>query len=110
MFPYSVERDPKSQVIRADYALFDVLPGPAPERRIVVFEGLTTTGTQGAAEFATSPDGLGQMLALYGVPQGKSGTRTFPRYFECLLRVEADKGLDPVNGKLVDGSAVQMQK
>jgi hypothetical protein len=50
---YGLERDPQSQVIRADYALFDVLPGPAPGRRIVVLAGITTTGTQGAAEFAT---------------------------------------------------------
>ena len=107
---YGMERDPQSQVIRADYALFDVLPGPAPGRRIVVLAGITTTGTQGAAEFATSADGLRQILALYGVPQDKSGGKSFPRYFECLLRVEAEKGLEAVNVKLVSGSVVQTQR
>jgi hypothetical protein len=107
---YGIERDPQSQVIRADYALFDVLPGPAPGRRIVVLAGITTTGTQGAAEFATSADGLRQILALHGVRQDKSGGKSFPRYFECVLRVEAEKGLEAVNVKLVDGSAVPTQK
>ena len=105
-----MERDPQSQVIRADYALFDVLPGPAPGRRIVVLAGITTTGTQGAVEFATSADGLRQILALDGAPQDKSGDKSFPRYFESLLRVEAEKGLEAVNVKLVDGSVAQMQK
>jgi hypothetical protein len=107
---YGMERDSQSQVIRADYAVFDVLPGPAQGRRIVVLAGITTTGTQGAAEFATSADGLRQILALYGAPQDKSGGMSFPRYFECLLRVEAEKGLEAVNVKLVAGSAVPTQK
>jgi hypothetical protein len=107
---YAMERDPQSQVIRADYALFDVLPGPAPGRRIVVLAGITTTGTQGAVEFATSVDGLRQILALNGAAWKRSGGNSFPRYFECLLRVEAEKGLDAVNVRLVDGSVVQIQK
>lgn len=107
---YGLERDPQSQVIRADYALFDVLPGPAPGRRIIVLAGISTSGTQGAAEFATSADGLRQILALDGAPRDKSGDKNFPRYFESVLRVEAEKGLDAINAKFVDGSVVQIQK
>ena len=107
---YGVERDPKSQVIRADYALFDVLPGPAPGRRIIVLAGISTSGTQGAAEFATSADGLRQILALEGAPNNKSGDKDFPRYFESVLRVETEKGLDAINVKFVDGSVVPVQK
>ncbi|MGA8215864.1 MAG: hypothetical protein WB799_19890 [Candidatus Sulfotelmatobacter sp.] len=106
---YPVERDPQSQVIRADYALFDVLPGPVPGRRIVVLAGITTSGTEGAAEFATSAEGLRQILALGG-DTDKNGNKTFPRYFESLLRVEAEKGLEAIDVKFVDGSVVKVQK
>jgi hypothetical protein len=107
---YSVERDPQTQVIRADYALFDVLPGPAAGRRIMVLAGLTTSGTEGAAEFATSADGLRQVLAVLGVQGEQKTAKTFPRYFESLLRVDVEQGLEAINVKFVDGSAVQIQK
>ena len=107
---YGLERDPQSQVIRADYALFDVLPGPAPERRIIVLAGITTSGTQGAAEFATSAEGLRHILALEGAPHDQNGGKSFPRYFESVLRVEAEKGLEAINIKFVDGSIVPAQK
>ncbi len=117
---YGIERDPQSQVIRADYALFDVLPGPVPGHRIIVLAGITTSGTEGAAEFATSADGLSKILALGTNSQNKSGDdksrkdrgagKTFPQYFESLLRVEAEKGLEAINVKFIDGSIVQSQK
>ncbi len=107
---YALERDPQSQVIRADYALFDVLPGPAPGRRIMVLAGITTSGTEGAAEFATSADGLRQILAVGKASGSASENKTFPRYFESLLRVEAEKGLEAIDVKFVDGSIVQVQK
>jgi hypothetical protein len=105
---YSLERDPQSQVIRADYALFDLLPGPVPGRRIVVLAGITTSGTEGAAEFATSAEGLRQILTLGSTD--KNGNKIFPPYFESLLRVEAEKGLEAIDIKFVNGSIVQVQK
>jgi hypothetical protein len=104
---YELERDPETQVIRAEYALFDVLPGRAAGRRIMMLAGLSTTGTEGAADFATSADGLRRILALPDDPQDKNGGKTFPRYFESVLRVEAEKGLEAVNVKFVGGSIVQ---
>jgi hypothetical protein len=104
---YATERDPETQVIRAEYALFDVLPGRAPGRRIIVLAGLSTTGTEGAAEFATSADGLRHIMDLEGSAQK---TDAFPRYFEALLRVEAEKGLEAINVKYVDGSVVATQQ
>jgi hypothetical protein len=102
---YQVERDPDGQVIRADYALFYVVPGLASNRRIVVLAGLTTSGTQGAAEFATSPEGLEQILEQVGTLSG--GHKTIPPYFESLLRVEATKGLDAMKVQCIATSKVQ---
>ena len=107
---YELERDPENQMIRADYALFDVLPGRAAGRRIMVLAGLTTSGTQGAADFATSADGLRHILGLQGGAQDERGGGSFPRYFESVLRVEAERGLEAINVKFVEGSIVQAQK
>jgi len=101
---YELERDPATGVIRADYAVFDVLPGVTPARRTMVIAGLTTSGTQGAAEFATTQAGLGQILRAIGVQH--DGTKAFPPFFECMLRVEAAKGLDVVKVKYVTGAIV----
>ncbi len=101
---YKVERDPRDQVIRADYALFNVLPGPASGRKIMILAGLTTSGTQGAAEFATSENGLRRVLDVLGKDQ------KFPTHFESLLRVEAAKGLDAITVRYVTGNPVKVQE
>ena len=102
---YQLERDPDQQIIRADYGLFNVLPGPAPGRRIVILAGLTTSGTQGAAEFATSEAGLQRILDALGTRSG--GRDAFPPYFECLVRVDAAKGLDAITVKYITASRVE---
>jgi hypothetical protein len=101
---YQTERDPTNQVIKADYAIFSVLPGSAPDRRIMVLAGLTTSGTQGAADFACSPTGLSSLRQKLG-----SGG-AFPRYFQCVLRVETSKGLDAMQVRLVASRVVQHEE
>lgn len=64
--------------------------------------------TQGASGFATSPEGLRQILELLGTQA--SNRKTFPSYFECILRVETTKGLDAMQVKYVDGSALAIQE
>jgi hypothetical protein len=102
---YQLERDPDQQVIRADFGLFNVLPGPTPGRRILILAGLTTSGTQGAAEFATSPTGLQKILETLGADS--NGRKVFPTYFECLVRVDAAKGLDAITVKYLTASKVE---
>lgn len=98
---YQTERDPDNQVIKADYAIFSVLPGPVPDHRIMVLAGLTTSGTQGAADFACSPAGL----AAFRKKVGSRGL--FPRYFQCVLRVETSRGLDAMQVRMVASRVIQ---
>jgi hypothetical protein len=89
---YGIVRDPSSHEIVSDYGVFQVFPGPSSGHRIILLAGLTTTGTQGAAVFATSADGISQVrhaLGLAGRPNDP-----LPEYFECLVRVDAAGGLD----------------
>jgi len=105
---YGIVRDPQTHVILTDYALFDVFPSPAQGHRIMLLAGLTTTGTQGAATFATSAQGLQQVRTLLGASKGNS--ETLPANFECLLRVDAVEGLDAVKVNAVSCSSLQAEK
>jgi hypothetical protein len=98
-------RDPGSRVIRTDYALVSVIPGVNPAHRVAILGGLTTTGTQGAAEFMSSEAGLRELLAAIGVKQ--NGRLVFPRFFQCVLRVEVAHGIDVITTKYVTGAAFQ---
>ncbi len=102
---FGLEFDRDSHVIRTDYALVSVVPGVNPARRVVILAGLTTSGTQGAAEFLTSEAGLRDLLTAIGTRQ--NGRVVFPRFFQCVVRVEIAHGLDVISSKYVTGAAFQ---
>jgi hypothetical protein len=88
---YSLERDPNSGVLTADYALVTSLPGLTPSKRILVLAGITTSGTQAAAQFVTSSDGMAVMSKRL---QEAMHSNRWPSHFEFLLKVTLDHGLD----------------
>ncbi len=102
---YGLEVDRSSHVIRTEHALVSVVPGVNPARRVVILGGLTTSGTQGAAEFLSSEAGLRDLLAAIGIKQ--NGRLVFPRFFQCVVRVEVAHGLDVISTKYVTGAAFQ---
>ena len=88
---YEVERDPKTGVVQADYALISVLPGLAPGRKVIVLGGLTTLGTQGATALATSSTGVREVLMQLGLKSAAALDRRAP-YFQAVLKVSVMKG------------------
>ena len=77
-----------------DYAIVALLPGLEPGRRILVFSGLMTLGTEAAVEFACRPDGLEQLLRTAAGPGGVI------RPFEAVI--ETTVGGDvPLESKLI---------
>jgi len=96
---YGVERDPATRALRADHALVSVMPGIAPGRKLAVLAGITTEGTQAAADFATSAAGLQQISAHLG-------ERVLASYFQVVVRVEIASG-DVLRIQYVTGRAVQ---
>lgn len=91
---FSVERDSKTGQILGDHALFSVIPGIAPNLRIMILAGLTTSGTQGAAEFATSQEGLTGLLRTL---QSAGNDRGRSPFFESVLHVGTSRGLDALS-------------
>lgn len=86
---YKLERDPKTGAIEGEYALIALLPGVAPTHYIMVLGGISTVGTEAAAEFATSKD---CMMLIADALGGTPGKALPPRYFEALLHVQIRNG------------------
>ena len=101
---YTVERDYKTGVVRTDYALVSFLPGFAPSRRIVVLGGLTTLGTQAAAEYVSTPSSVAELIDKLGMG-GRSGTAGTPANFQAVLKVEIVRG-DVLSIRYVTGHRI----
>jgi hypothetical protein len=86
---YSLKRDPKTKQILTDYALISLLPAAVPDRFRLVLAGITTLGTQAAAEFATSPS---QMAIVEKMRRGHGGQTRRSPYFQSLLEVQIQGG------------------
>ena len=91
---YSIERAPGTGVVSIDYALVSQLPGLSAGRKLLVLAGLTTTGTEAAAEFTTSPEGVRTMAERL---QGKG----WPAAFDYLLRVKLSQGIDVIRAECI---------
>lgn len=97
---YQTERDPNTQVLKADYSLITIQPGIVPGRYIADFGGLDTTGSEGAISYATSRSGVDELTKAIQF-QGYTGdNRPFP-VFQALLKVQLEKGYDVVGVALV---------
>jgi len=87
---YTLQRDPKTQAIEGDYALISLLPGVTPNHSILVLAGISTLGTQAAAEFATSEENMQTVTEMRS--QG-TGRKAASPYFQALLAVQIRDGV-----------------
>lgn len=77
-----------------DYAILALMPGLQPGKKMLVFSGLTTLGTQAAVEFACRRDTAEQLLAAAGGPHGEI------RPFEAVLETTIGGGV-PLETRLI---------
>jgi len=97
---YRTERDPNTQVLKADYSLITIQPGIVPGRYIADLGGLDTAGSEGAVLYATSRSGVDELSRAFQF-QGNTGDKgSFP-VFQALLRVRLEKGYDVLGVDLV---------
>jgi len=54
---------PEDLPIKEDYALISLSPGMRPDKRVLVLAGITTFGTQAAAEFVSRNDSVKSLLS-----------------------------------------------
>ena len=97
---YHTERDPATQVLRADYSLISIQPGIVPGRYIAIMGGLDTMGTEGATLFATSRPGI-EALSRALTASGESSPKGEPPLFQALVRVRLEKGYQVLGADLM---------
>ena len=98
---YRTERDPATQVLKADYGIVSIQYGVVPGRYIALLGGLDTTGTEGAALFATSRPGVEELSRALPPPSGETGAKPETPLFQALIRVRIEKGYQVLNAALV---------
>jgi hypothetical protein len=74
------ERRPSQE----DYAIIALLPGVQPGHRILLLTGMTTQGTQAAAEYMCRPDAVAELLQA--VPAHNGETRSFEAVLHTTIR------------------------
>ena len=88
---YQTERNPVSGALQADYSMLSVQPSILPGHFIAIMGGLDTTGTEGAAIYATSASGGAYLSGVLGGSNMESSKR-YTHGFQALLYVRLEKG------------------
>jgi len=73
--------------LTTDYAIIALLPGVQPGKRVLLFSGLTTFGTQAAVEFLCRPDSVAEILKQVIGPKGEI------RPFEAVVQTTVGGGV-----------------
>jgi len=87
---YQFQRDERTKALQAEYALISLLPGVTPNQSVLVLAGLSTLGTQAAAEFATSDN---TMQVLDQMRSTVSDNTARSPYFQALLQIQIRDGI-----------------
>src|SRR5215469_4780441 len=77
--------------ISEDYALISLLKGLETNHRLLILAGITTFGTQAAAEYVTNPEYVKELVTHLKAGPGASGS--IPPYFQVLIRVKINGGV-----------------
>jgi hypothetical protein len=80
--------------LTTDYAIIALQPGIQPGRRMLVFSGLTTFGTQAAVDYVCHADTVALLLKKITGPKGEI------RSFEAVLQTNIGGGV-PLQTRLV---------
>jgi hypothetical protein len=77
--------------VSEDYALISLLKGLETNHRLLILAGITTFGTQAAAEYVTNPEYVKELVTH--LKAGPGGSGSMPSYFQVLIRVKINGGV-----------------
>jgi hypothetical protein len=90
---YLAKQDgPSRSQISEDYALISSLRGLDENHRLLILAGITTYGTQAAAEYVTKPEYLKELIAALNIAVAGEAPR-LPSYYQILVRVKVNGGV-----------------
>jgi hypothetical protein len=82
------QEGPSRSQISEDYALISMLRGLEENRRLFILAGVTTFGTQAAAEYVTKPEYIRDLIAHLDTPSA-----TLPAFYQIVIKVKVNGGV-----------------
>lgn len=86
------QEGPSRSQISEDYAVISLLKGLDENRRLLILAGITTFGTQAAAEYVTRPEHIKELIAHLNVAPPGEPPR-LPPFFQVLVKVKVNGGV-----------------
>jgi hypothetical protein len=89
---FAKQEGPSRSQISEDYALISLLRGLDEKHRLMILAGITTFGTQAAAEYATKSEHMKDLIAHLNIsPAGESPR--LPSFYQVLVKVRVNGGV-----------------
>src|SRR5262249_54189139 len=91
-FYLATQEGPSRSQISEDYALITMLRGLEANRRLFILAGVTTFGTQAAAEYVTKPEYI-KDLTSHLETSSAGGSSTLPDFYQVVIKVKVNGGV-----------------
>jgi hypothetical protein len=88
---FAKQEGPSRSQISEDYAVISSLKGLNENYRLLILAGITTFGTQAAAEYVTKPEYVKDLIAHLST--STDGQPRLPSYFQILIKVKVNGGV-----------------
>jgi hypothetical protein len=89
---FAVQGGPSRSQISEDYAVVSLLEGLDAKNRLLILAGITTLGTQAAAEYVTKPDYIRDLIKHLNTEPPGNPPR-LPANYQVLVRVKVNGGV-----------------
>ncbi len=91
-FYLAKQEGPSRSQISEDYAVISCLKGLDPHNRVMILAGITTFGTQAAAEYVSKPEYLEDLIRHLNIAPDASAFKV-PDYYQMLIKVKVNGGV-----------------
>ncbi len=88
-FYFARQEGPSRSQISEDYALISVLKGLDADHRLMILGGITTYGTQAAAEYVSKPEHIKELISHLNL-SGDPNTPKLPPYYQIVIKVKVN--------------------
>jgi hypothetical protein len=85
------QEGPSRSQISEDYALISMLRGLEANRRLLILAGVTTFGTQAAAEYVAKPEYVRELISHLDTSPGDA--TTLPAFYQVVIKVKVNGGV-----------------
>lgn len=86
------QEGPSRSQISEDYAVISLLRGLDEKHRLMILAGITTFGTQAAAEYVTKPEHIKDLITHLDTSQSGDSPK-LPLFYQVLIKVKVNGGV-----------------